>query len=173
MADDAPPEEQSPDRKGLKGPVIIGLVLLLIGAGGGFFAISQGLLPGMGAPTDAAIPSDGGTTSSGTTAQSETLPKVAFVPLDPIVVSLESAQETRFLRFSATLEVPAEHQGDVTHLLPRISDALNSFLQAIDLQMVADRDALLRMRVQMLHRVKLVVGDDRIRDVLISEFVLN
>lgn len=170
MAEDTT-NDATPPPKSSKLPLIIGLVLLLVFAGGGFFAVSQGLVPGLGASEQAsAKPAEPDAKETG---PESAVPEVAFVPLDPLIVSLQGADPPRFLRFGATLEVPLPSETDVMRLLPRITDALNSFLQAIDLQMVTDRDALLRLRVQMLHRVQLVVGQDRVRDVLISEFVLN
>ena len=172
MAEDTTNAAPPPPRHS-KLPLVIGLVLLVVCAGVGFFAISQGLVPGLGAKAPEQAGADPAAPDTKDAASESALPEVAFVPLEPLVVSLQGADPPRFLRFGAILEVPLPHETDVTRLLPRITDALNSFLQAIDLQMVTDRDALLRLRVQMLHRVQLVVGQDRVRDVLIAEFVVN
>lgn len=170
---DTTTEDTTPPPKRSKLPLVIGLVLLVVFAGGGFFAVSQGLVPGLGpkAPEQAGADPSGPADRDAT--PESAVPEVAFIPLEPLIVSLQGADPPRLLRFGATLEVPLQDESDVTRLMPRITDALNSFLQAIDLQMVTDRDALLRLRVQMLHRVQLVVGQDRVRDVLIAEFVVN
>jgi flagellar FliL protein len=38
---------------------------------------------------------------------------------------------------------------------------------------VSSKAALLQLRAHMLHRVKLVVGGERVNDLLVMEFVLN
>ncbi|MCB1333790.1 MAG: flagellar basal body-associated FliL family protein [Roseivivax sp.] len=168
MADTANPELEAPPKKASKLPLILGLVLAIGGGAGGFYAVKTGLILGESASEHAEDSADQGEETSG-----DAVPEVAFVPVAPITVSLGHGSDSRYLRFSASLEVPIEARSDVEHMMPRIIDALNSFLQAVEERDVANRDALLRLRVQMLHRVRLVVGTDRVRDLLISEFVLN
>jgi hypothetical protein len=62
---------------------------------------------------------------------------------------------------------------DVTLLKPRILDVLNSYLRAIDTAAIEDPQAMARLRAQMLRRVQIVTGEGRVRDLLITEFVLN
>lgn len=167
--DDASTEDSSPDKgaqrkKGGKLPLIVGLVLAILCGAGGFLVVNLGLLGG----TDDSAEHDDPVHDA-----APQMPEVAFLPVDPLIVSLGPASNSRHLRFAATLEVPSDKAGDVQHLMPRISDALNSFLQAVEERDVASRDSLLRLRGQMLHRVRLVVGEDRVRDLLVSEFVLN
>ncbi len=50
---------------------------------------------------------------------------------------------------------------------------LNSYLRAVEVRQLEDPSALLRLRAQMLRRVQIVTGEGRVRDLLISEFVLN
>jgi flagellar FliL protein len=57
--------------------------------------------------------------------------------------------------------------------LPRIVDVMNSYLRAIDPAEFDDSAALVRMRVQLLRRIQIVTGDGRVRDLLVTEFVLN
>ncbi len=167
MSNENTVEDEEPVKKASKLPLILGFLLALVGGGGAFFAVQSGLL--LGSEVD-----DAKATSAEPEVESaDPLSDLAFVSVPPIVVTLGSASDSRHLRFSASLEVPSQHQSDVEHLMPRITDALNSFLQAVDEGDVANRDALLRLRVQMLHRVRLVVGEDRVRDLLVSEFILN
>jgi len=154
-------------RKRSKMPLLIGVVLALAGGGGTFFAVWSGKLLG-GEHAEA-----GHDTHKGDDTEGEYAADVAFVPVTPLIVALGDRAGSRHLRFAASLEVPSRYVQDVTHLMPRIVDALNSFLQAVEERDVADRDSLLRLRVQMLHRVRLVVGQDRVSDLLVSEFVLN
>ena len=154
MADaaDAPPP---PRRSRL--PLLIGLVLALLGGGGGFYAVWSGLL------FDAA----GGGQGLPSTGDS------AFLPIDPLLVSLGGVADGRHLRFAATIEVPRRHQAEVARLMPRILDVLNGYLRAVEPEEFGRPGALIRLRAQMLRRIQVVAGEERVRDLLITEFVLN
>lgn len=162
MAESAPEPEDAPKKKS-KLPLIIGLVLMLALGGGGFYAVYSGLILGPAHPE---------TEAHGDETTPEPLPEIAFVPLDPMVISLNGSS-ARHLRFSAQLEVPLAHQKEVEHLKPRVMDVLNGYLRAVDISDLEDPSALIRLRAQMLRRVQIVVGEGRVRDLLIIEFVLN
>ncbi len=143
-----------------KMPLIIGLFLALISGGGGFFAMKSGILPigGHAAP--------GGETT-------QALPDIAYVPVDPIMISLPPGAPGRHLRFAAQIEVTKSNAAEVTLLMPRIIDVLNSYLRAVDPAGFDDPGAMTRLRAQMLRRLQIVTGEGRVRDLLITEFVLN
>ncbi|SEW41365.1 flagellar FliL protein [Cognatiyoonia koreensis] len=157
-------EDEAPPKKS-KLPLILGLVLALAGGGGGFFAVSSGML---GSSGDADH-----TESSEDAKQVEDIPKVAFVALDPMVISLPAGGVSTHLRFAAQLEVTPEHAAEVEALKPRVIDVLNGYLRAVELSELGDPAILVKLRGQMLRRVQVVVGDGRVRDLLIMEFVLN
>lgn len=162
MSEPAIEGEEAPKKKS-KLPLIIGLVLMLALGGGAFFAVYSGMILGGGAHEEAP-PAEEHTP--------EALPAIAFVPLDPMVISL-SGGNARHLQFSAQLEVPLQYQKDVELLKPRIMDILNGYLRAIEVSELEDRTALFRMRAQMLRRIQIVVGEGRVNDLLVIEFVLN
>ncbi|MBU2981188.1 flagellar basal body-associated FliL family protein [Lentibacter algarum] len=149
-------------KKKSKMPMIIGLLLALAGGGGGFFAVYSGIILGPPSHADEEVEDHAGD-----------LPDIAFVELTPLTVSLFDNGRDRHLRFRAQLETPGQYQGDVEKLLPRIVDVLNSYLRAVELDDLKDSAALVRLRAQMLRRVQIVVGEGRINDLLIMEFVLN
>lgn len=155
------PAEAKPRKSRL--PLIIGLVLALAGGAGGFMAVRMGLVGGAHG-------------ESPEVAEEEPLPALAamaFVPLPALVVNLPGQGERRFLRFTGQLEVAPEHLEEVTALTPRVMDVLNGYLRALELREVEDPAALLRLRSQMLRRVQVVAGGDRVRDLLVMEFVVN
>lgn len=160
---DATAEEVEEEPKPSKMPMILGLVALLLGGGGGFFATFSGLL--MGQESAVAMEEPG--------LPLEPLPDVAFVELDPMVISIGPASAGRHLRFRAQLEVPSQYQADVRELMPRIIDVLNSYLRALELEDLDKTAALTRLRAQMLRRIQVVTGLGRVNDFLIMEFVLN
>lgn len=160
MADAENPPETIPKKKS-KRPLLIGVVLAFVLAGGGFFATYSGMIFGhstSAAPAEAAV---------------GPLPDIAFVPIDPVVISLGAAAQNSHLRMIAQLEVGKPHAEEVTLLMPRILDVLNGYLRAVEVAQLEDPTALVRLRSQMLRRIQVVTGEGRVRDLLITEFVLN
>ncbi|KPQ20916.1 MAG: flagellar FliL protein [Rhodobacteraceae bacterium HLUCCA24] len=154
-------ETGEPRGRGSRLPMVLGVVLAVAGGAAGFISVREGLLPLPGdKPAEHAAPG-------------EPVDDVAFVPLDPIVVSLAPAAAGRHLRFTAELEVPPAHRGEVEALRPRVVDVLNGYLRALDETDLEAPGALVRLRAQMLRRVQMVTGEGRVRDLLVMEFVMT
>jgi len=164
MADQEETEEETPKKKS-KMPMILGLVLALAGGGGGFYAVNSGLILG------------GDSQATEDTADApemiNEMPDVAFIPIDPLVISLGEGGNSSHLRFRAQLEVGSAHQYEIERLLPRVVDVMNNYLRALDPKDLEDRSILVRLRAQMLRRIQIVTGGGRVKDLLIMEFVLN
>lgn len=165
MADITEVDDQ-PKVKKSKRPLMAAMLTTLIGAAGGYFAVSSGLI---GSPS---------TTNEPHQVQNRTAPThevldLAFVPLDPIIISFSSGTERKLLRFVGNLEVNPTAIAEVEILKPRIIDILNGYLRALELKDLEEPAALLKIRSDLLHRVRIVAGEDRIDDLLIIEFVLN
>jgi flagellar FliL protein len=158
------PPVQAKPRSRSRFPLILGLVLALAGGASGFLAVRTGLLGGA---------------QAGESAESQQEPHLpplapmAFVPLPSLVVNLPGEGERRFLRFAGQLEVSPERLEEVTALTPRVVDVLNGYLRALEPHEIEDPAALLQIRAQMLRRVQVVAGGDRVRDLLVMEFVVN
>ncbi|NHB76642.1 flagellar basal body-associated FliL family protein [Rhodobacter calidifons] len=151
---------EEPPKKRSKKPLLIGLVLALVLGGGGFYATFSGLLLGSsGHPPAKHGPGP--------------LTGIDFVPLPTIVISLGPDSGSDHLRFTAQLEVVDQAAADVAKLSPRILDVINSYLRAIDTASIENPQAMARLRSQMLRRIQVVSGEGRVRDLLITEFVLN
>ncbi|MFW8593769.1 flagellar basal body-associated FliL family protein [Cribrihabitans neustonicus] len=165
--------EDAPAKKS-KLPLIIGVVLAIAGAGGGFFAVQSGLLPfGQKAAPEqapAAKAAPEGVDSGETSAD---IANIAFIEMEPIMISLRKGGGVNHLRFRAQLEVGIAHQAEVEKILPRVVDVLNSYLRALELEDLTDPMALPKLRAQMLRRINIATGQGRVRDLLIMDFVLN
>ena len=159
MAEAELPQDAVPKKKS-KLPLILGLVLFLVLGGGGFYAVYSGLVLGH-APEPVAGEHAGD------------LPDIAFVPLEPVIITLGEVSANSHLRFAAQLEVNLAYQSDVVMLTPRILDVINGYLRAVEVRELGDPNALVRLRSQMLRRIQIVTGEGRVRDLLITEFVLN
>ncbi|TQF00818.1 MAG: flagellar basal body protein FliL [Spiribacter salinus] len=162
MSEKEIPAEASP-KKTSKIRLILGLLLATAGGGGGFFAVYSGMILG----------AESAETQATEDKLELEMPDVAFIEVAPLTVSLIDGARERHLRFRAQLETPGQYQSDVEKLLPRIIDVLNSYLRAVELADLKKASALVRLRAQMLRRVQVVVGEGRVNDLLIMEFVLN
>ncbi|MDK3071686.1 flagellar basal body-associated FliL family protein [Sedimentitalea sp. JM2-8] len=149
--------------KSRKLPLLLGVLFAILGAGAGYYIMSSGLL-GV---------TDNHVLSGSATERPAALPDIAFVEVDPFLISLTGSETARHLRFRAQLEVEAASRDDVEHVLPRVTDVLNGYLRALNAHDLEEPQALIRIRSQMLRRVQIVVGKGRVRDLLIMEFVLS
>ncbi|MDC0116168.1 flagellar basal body-associated FliL family protein [Octadecabacter sp.] len=145
-----------------KMPLILGLVLGLLGAGGGFMAVQSGFIDGSHEEAHDEHRAD-----------AEALPNLSFLPMDTLVINLPQNAQAKHLLFTAQLEVGPEYIGEVTEMMPRVTDILNGYLRSVDLAELESPTALIRLRAQMLRRIQVVVGEGRVNDLLIMEFVLN
>ncbi|MGV6805023.1 MAG: flagellar basal body-associated FliL family protein [Ruegeria sp.] len=154
-----------PQKSGKTG-LAFGVMLALVGAGGGYYLTVSGLLPW--GQYESEHPKAVASHPQAFEAESE----VAFVDLPPVIV-LVNTGDSRHLKFHAQLEVLPGHRAEVEKLKPRILDVMNGYLRAIDLSDLEDSLALMRIRGHLLRRIAIVVGEGRVRDVLVVEFVLN
>lgn len=158
--------EQDAPRKASKLPLLVGLVLAVLGAGGGFFAVQSGFL---GSDPSAEVHEEAAEAHSG----DAPAVSLAFVAIDPLVISLQGTGGRDHLRFSAQLEVSPAYAAEVEAIKPRIVDVLNGYLRAVEVATLEDPASLIRLRAQMLRRIQVVTGPGRVSDLLIMEFVLS
>lgn len=145
---------------------LVGLVLGAVAAGGGFYAVSQGLLP-KPVETLSAL-------ASGPPAPDwASWQAPEFVTLPPLTVSLGPRSAADHLRISVMLEVAPGAAEVVTAAEPRIVAGLVRFLRAVDERDFDMPALMLRLQAQMLRRVELAVPPGTVRAVLIQEFLLN
>lgn len=167
-------ETGEPAKKKSKLPMIIGLVLGLAGAGGGFFAVQSGLLPfGKTAAPEPAHVAKAAPEGVDKGESAQDIANLAYIEMEPIVITLRKASGINQLRFRAQLEVDQVNQAEVEKVLPRVVDVLNSYLRALELADLTDPMALPKLRAQMLRRINIATGQGRVRDLLIMDFVLN
>jgi flagellar FliL protein len=154
---DVPPPKKS------KLPLLLSLALLMAGGGGGFMLVKTGIIGGKTSEVD----------ETHVAAEAVETAEVAFVALDPMVITLSSGSNRQLLRFTAQLDVNPAAVEEVEKIKPRIVDILNGYLRALEVEDLEAPAALVKIRSQMLQRVKIVAGDGRINDLLVMEFVLN
>jgi flagellar FliL protein len=158
MADATTAELPTGKRPMGKMPLILGAVLALLGAGGAFYVTWSGVLAG---------------SQSTTVPEAGALPDIAFVPIDPVVVSIPGSSGMRQLRFTSQIEADAIHAAEVAQLMPRILDVMNSYMRAVEPVRFEEPGALMRIRSQLLRRIQIVTGEGRVRDLLVTEFIMQ
>ncbi len=148
--------------------LVFGIVAAVALGGAGFYLTSSGLLnlPVIGGGKPSAAHADA--SSHGDVAEN-----LSFLPLETIMISLPRGSSAKFLKFTGELEVEPGQMENVTQVLPRIQDVLNTYLRAVDVKDIETPASATMLRAQMLRRVQIVAGEGRIRDVLVTEFVLN
>lgn len=131
-------------------PVLLTPILALAG----FLVTYLGLVP-LGLP--------------GSAQHSDPARQIAFVDLPPVVTTVTS-EFPRQVLIAAKLEVPAEKRAAVEHMLPRVSDAVTSFVAGIDAKAFDKRGILEIIRAELLTRANYVLGEGAVNDLLITEF---
>ena len=177
MTEVAMSQDDEAPTKGKK-PLILGALGAAILGGAAFFVTYTGIFPSTDVASGVATDSHGapadnghGAPAAGGNAGAES--GATFVALETLVISLGKFASSRHLRFQAYLEVPPAAAQEVEHLSPRVLDVLNTYLRAISESELEDPASMNRLRAQMLRRVQVVVGEENVRDLLITEFVLN
>ena len=61
----------------------------------------------------------------------------------------------------------------VVAVMPRILDVLNTYLRAVEVSDLEEPASAARLRAQMLRRVQVVTGEGLVKDLLVTEFVMN
>ena len=166
MADEekADGEEDADAKKGGKGG-LIGIILAVVLGGGGFYASFSGLIPGLGGDPEA---------DPEKPVQAMVMTKPAsFIPLDELVISLGPRARSKHLKLAIQLEIDPVYMEEVTNVTPRILDVLNTYLRAVEETDIESPAAMTRLRAHMLRRVQIVTGEGRVKDLLITEFVLS
>lgn len=140
-------------------PIILGLALSLPALAAGFWLTWSGVITPGGTPG-----AHQGSTTGGA---------VSYIELDPLVVALNPGGRSRHLRLTSQLEVESGARAAVEALRPRILDMMNSYLSALTLGELEAQSSMIRLRAHLLRRIALIAGDGQVRDLLITEFVLN
>ena len=165
-------EEVGP-KKGKSKLLLISIVLAVLLGGGGFYGVYSGLIPLGASPKDADDHAKAGDDEATKDGPKKDYEEPAFVVLEPFVISLGERASSHHLKISLTVEVVPGTESSVMAAIPRINDVLNTYLRAVDHRDFEVPRAMLRLRAQMLRRVRLVTPPDAVRDLLFQEFVLN
>lgn len=98
---------------------------------------------------------------------------IAFVNLEPLVVTLGPAARSDYLKVSISLETTPSGVSAIEHLNPRLRDLLNSYLRSVDESDLTEPAAMTRLRAHLLRRLQVATPPGTVSDVLITDFILN
>jgi len=162
-------EGEQPPASGRKKYIIIGVVVLLLGAiVAALFLTPFGKnLIGMGEDKKHEAKKE---------PEPEAEPKeLFFVDLPDVLVNLRS-QNGRggFLKISLVLEI-AEHKDEeaIKNMKPRIIDQFQIFLRELDIEDIRGAAGLQRIRQELLTRVNAISQPVKVRNVLFKEFLMQ
>lgn len=168
-----PALEEEPPKKKSKA-LLFGLIGAVLLGGGAFYGVYSGMVPlpfgddgAKGAEAMADKNDEKDHFSDPATLAA------AFVPMEEMIISLGPTAQAKHLKVQVSIEVEPGKELDVQTISPRIVDVLNTYLRALDEADIENPRSMIRMRAQMLRRVRLVAPEGSVRDVLIQQFVLN
>lgn len=148
--------ETAPEPPEKKKGILIPLIAALILGGAGFASTFLGFWSPAGLFR----------TASHTSAPDDS---VAFIDIPAIEMTMPGTR-ARSVILAASLEVAAADRAAVESLMPRILDAMNGFLSEVDPAAYDKRGVLEIIRAELTTRIRHVLGDTPVKDLLITEF---
>lgn len=102
-------------------------------------------------------------------------PQVAFFDMPDIVVNIQSADSTpAYLKLSLALELSgADEKAGLQILMPRIVDQFQSYLRELRVDDLHGSAGVLRLKEELLRRVKVSAAPYPVRDVLLREMIVQ
>jgi len=94
-----------------------------------------------------------------------------IVEMDEFVVSIRD--DKNILRMSLALEVPKQFREEVNPNELRLRDAFMGYLRAVEVAELQDPAFLPQLRAQLLRRSRLVLGQEKVAGVLITDFLIR
>ncbi len=167
MADESEKGGNSPKEK--SGSGLIGVVILAVASLASSFAVAYFLTP---SHTSETLACEGGELS---TAQTQPLisPEQAYVEMQDILITIGREPASRYLKMKLAIITQEGAVSAVKEAEPVLMDAFVNYLRSLELSDFEDPGFYPRMREQLAHRSKLVLGSANSEGVLITEFLLR
>ncbi len=99
--------------------------------------------------------------------------EIAFVNLEPLIITLGPNAASRYLKISISLETTEDDLATLEHLQPKFRDVLNTYLRAVEESDLVEPSATTRLRAQILRRLQVVAPNGAVANVLITDFILS
>ncbi len=159
-------EGDEPAKKRSKLPLIIGLVLFLAASGGGFYATFSGMF------SIASLMGGGDDHGEEEVAMAETSAPT-FFPLGETIIPLGPDAEAEYLLMTSEIEIDPKDLEAFEAMLPRIQDLFNTYLRAVEARDLDQPNSTMRLRDQLLRRIRVIAEPATPRDLLFTSFILK
>ncbi len=159
-------EGDEPAKKRSKLPLIIGLVLFLAASGGGFYATFSGMF------SIASLMGGGDDHGEEEVAMAETSAPT-FFPLGETIIPLGPDAEAEYLLMTSEIEIDPKDLEAFEAMLPRIQDLFNTYLRAVEARDLEQPNSTMRLRDQLLRRIRVIAEPATPRDLLFTSFILK
>jgi flagellar FliL protein len=94
-----------------------------------------------------------------------------YFALTPFTISLQG--NNRILKIGITLEVVSDEADYMDPSDPKVRDAFTGYLRALRLEQIEDAAFMVQMRSQLLRRAQLILGQENVRGILITDFLVR
>lgn len=166
-------DEEGGGKKKVSGKKLILFIVLpllvLIGAGAGL--LFSGMLDPLFGGDEAAETAEAG----GEEAEPEDTGPGYFMPLDEMTVTLRSSgSKPVYLKLQTTLELDSqEDEKRITQVQPRIKENFLLFLRELRVEELEGSEGTYRIREELLRRVNRAAQPVKVRNVLITDFLIQ
>jgi len=101
------------------------------------------------------------------------LSEITFIEMEPMIITLGEEASSRNLRIGITLETAKADQEDILFAQPKLRDAFTGYLRALEVSDIEDPNSIIRLRAQLQRRAEVILGNQSVRGVLITDFVIR
>jgi len=98
---------------------------------------------------------------------------LAHVPLPETVYTLSSGTGTHYLMAKITLRIDQRDENAVRANLPALQTVLQTFMRELTVDELTGAAGLYQLRKACLHRARKVMGDQAVKDVFITEIMVQ
>lgn len=160
------PEGEEPAKKRSKLPLILGLVFFLAATGGGFYATFSGMF-------SIASLMGGGETQDEEDTVMAAASTPTFFPLGETIIPLGPDAEAEYLLMTSEIEIDPKDLAAFEAMLPRIQDLFNTYLRAVEARDLEQPNSTMRLRDQLLRRIRVIADPAIPHDLLFTSFILK
>ena len=169
---DTETEQNKPDEPGKKkgGGLITQLVLAVVLGCTAFGTVW--FMPARSSGT-AECPPAGEMKNTATLLPELPLSEITFIEMEPMIITLGEEASSRNLRIGITLETAKADQENILFAEPKLRDAFTGYLRALEVSDIEDPNSIIRLRAQLQRRAEVILGNQSVRGVLITDFVIR
>lgn len=94
-----------------------------------------------------------------------------YFALEPLTLTLTDNRRT--LRIGITLEMVSDASDSVAPDDPKLRDAFTGYLRSLRTEQIEDAAFMAQLRAQLLRRAQIIIGQEAVHSVLITDFLVR